>query len=77
VLGVPTIRKFIVCPFFSLSEIMKHLLGQEGEEEEEDEVGPAQIPRKTNQTDHLSILRSRKIFVNRAVPLLFSFLHWA
>ncbi len=53
--GVPTIIKFIVRPFFSLSEIMKHLLGQEGEEEEEDEVGPAQIPRKTNQTDHLCI----------------------
>jgi hypothetical protein len=34
---------------------MKHLLGQEGEEEEEEEVAPAQIPRKTNQTDHLCI----------------------
>jgi hypothetical protein len=55
VLGVPTIRKFIVRPFFSLSEIMKHLLGQEGEEEEEEEVAPAQIPRKTNQTDGLHI----------------------
>jgi hypothetical protein len=54
VLGVPTIRKCIVRPCFSLSEIMKHLLGQE-EEEEEDEVGPAHIPRKANQTDRFCI----------------------